>query len=623
MLDDLNEQQKNTVLGSFTQDTLVLAGAGAGKSKTLIERIKYIIENRNAKPDSVMAITFTNKAAKELLDRIKKINNDADEMWVGTFHSICIRLLRMFGDEIGLSDFTILDPYNAKKAATEILVKMGAITSKTTLNNYLGRVSFLKNELITAKKYRDNKLAKYVSEYEASIDPEYEFINFYSSFQRENLKNQTIDFDDIILYTIFLLRKSANAQKFIKDTFKYIHVDETQDSNTANIVLFKLLSKDCNLFVVADIDQSIYGWRGAKPEYLVKNSSNFKLFKLEQNYRSTQTIVNASNNVISHNVNRIDKTCFSKNRVGDAISIKDFSRDYDEATFVAKEILAYKRLGVSLNNVYILYRTNAQSRIFEETFIKYGVPYNIIGAVGFNDRQEIKDALAFIRVAVNHKDKQSFKRAMLTLEGVGKTAVEDIMYLYDVKRDAVDALTAYYPKSKKSGDSVKFMLDLLNLATTRPYDIVEKAAYYFINKYALENTPKSLDRVQNLEELIKVSKEKEKAGLDIKMFIDQMDLLSSKDKSDTAGLVSMMTVHASKGLESSIVFGVGMNEGILPHDNSIGDPNKVEEERRLMYVLMTRPKDKLYLTSFGTNGQKTYHRSRFISEIPTQFTEKL
>lgn len=623
MLDDLNEQQKNTVLGSFTQDTLVLAGAGAGKSKTLIERIQYIIEDRNAKPDSIMAITFTNKAAKELLDRIKKINNDADEMWVGTFHSICIRLLRMFGDEIGLSDFTILDPYNAKKAATEILVKLGAITSKTTLNNYLGRVSFLKNELITAKKYRDNKLAKYVSEYEASVDPEYEFINFYSSFQRENLKNQTIDFDDIILYTIFLLRKSANAQKFIKDTFKYIHVDETQDSNTANIVLFKLLSKDCNLFVVADIDQSIYGWRGAKPEYLVKNSSNFKLFKLEQNYRSTQTIVNASNNVISHNVNRIDKTCFSKNRVGDAISIKDFSRDYDEATFVAKEILAYKRLGISLNNVYILYRTNAQSRIFEETFIKYGVPYNIIGAVGFNDRQEIKDALAFIRVAINHKDKQSFKRAMLTLEGVGKTAVEDIMYLYDVKRDAVDALTAYHPKSKKSGDSVKFMLDLLNLATVRPYDIVEKAAYYFINKYALENTPKSLDRVQNLEELIKVSKEKEKAGLDIKMFIDQMDLLSSKDKSDTAGLVSMMTVHASKGLESSIVFGVGMNEGILPHDNSIGDPNKVEEERRLMYVLMTRPKDKLYLTSFGTNGQKTYHRSRFISEIPTQFTEKL
>ena len=400
-------------------------------------------------------------------------------------------------------------------------------------------------------------------------------------------------------------------------------VDETQDSNTSNIMLFKLLSKNCNLFVVADIDQSIYGWRGAKPEYLINNSSQYKLFKLEQNYRSTQTIVDASNSVISHNIKRIDKTCFSKNRIGDMITYANFNRDYEEARFIAKEINVYKNLGINLNDIFILYRTNSQSRIFEEVFIKSGVPYNIIGALGFNDRQEIKDCLAFIRVAVNDKDRQSFKRALLTLDGIGQKAVEDILNLYDVKRSATVALSLYNPKGQKAIESKKFMLELLNLTASRPYQIVDKAAYYFIGKYKLENTPKSLERIQNLEELMNVSKEKEKEGLNIEDFVDQMDLLSSKDKKSKEGTVSMMTVHASKGLEAGIVFGVGLNDGILPHGNSINDADELEEERRIMYVLMTRAKDKLYLTSFGSNGQKSYHHSRFISEIPSKFVERL
>lgn len=618
MLNDLNEQQKNAVLGSFTQDSLVLAGAGSGKTRVLTERISHIIENKNGRPDSIMAITFTNKAAKELLERIKKVSNDADEMWVGTFHSICIRLLRMFGDEIGLEDFTILDTYNSKKVASEVLTEMGAVVSKQVINNYLSRVSYLKNELITAKKYREKKLKKYVSEYDAVSDPEYEFVNFYSKYQKENLKNQTLDFDDIILYTIFLLKKSTNAQDFIKRTFRYIHVDEVQDSNTSNITLFRLLSKDCNLFIVGDPDQSIYGWRSARPEYLINNIKDYKIFKLEQNYRSTQTIVDASNRVIVNNVNRLDKTCFSKNRVGDAITYAEFPKDYDEARFIAQEILAYSNLGINLNDIYILYRTNAQSRIFEDTFIKNGIPYNIIGATGFNDRQEVKDCLAFIRVAVNPKDKQSFKRAISTLDGIGDGAVKDIMYFYDVKRDAVDALTTYKPKSKKAQASIKFFLDLMNMVTTKPYDIIDKVGNFFIDKYTLENTPKSLERVQNLEELLNVSLEKQNAGLSVQEFVDQMDLLSNKDKSSANGMVSMMTVHASKGLEASIVFGVGINEGILPLDGS-----PLEEERRLMYVLITRAKDKLYLTSFGSNAHKSYHKSKFISEIPTSFIEKL
>lgn len=623
MLDDLNEQQKNAVLGSFAQDTLVLAGAGAGKTKLLVERVKYILEEKNADPGSIMCITFTNKAAKELLDRARKVCKDANEMWVGTFHSICIRLLRMFGDEIGLSDFTILDPYNSKKAAIDVLNQMGSIISKELLSNYLSRISHLKNELITSKKYREKTLSKYANAYEAQTDPEYQFCTFYSKYQKENLTNQTIDFDDIILYTILLLKLSNNAKEFVSKHFKYIHVDETQDSNTSNIALFKLLSANCNLFIVGDCDQSIYGWRGAKPKYLIDHKNDFRMFKLEQNYRSTQNIVNASNCVIANNIDRIDKTCFSKNRVGDSITLKSFIKDFDEANFIASEILAYKNLGIPYNDIFILYRTNAQSRIFEEAFIKTGVPYTIIGALGFNERKEIKDCLAFLRISINHKDKQSLKRALMCLSGIGKSAVSDIMDLYDVKRDAVQAIKLYKPKGVKASNSIAFLLDLLNLVKTKPYAVIKKIGQYFIDKFKIENTAQSNERIENIEELIKVSEEKEKSGLMIEDFITQMDLLSSKDKDNKTGTVSMMTVHASKGLESSIVFGVGINEGILPHNNSLNNQDSLEEERRLMYVLMTRAKDKLYLTNFGSNGQKNFRESRFIHEIPNSYIEKI
>lgn len=253
MLSELNVQQRNAILGSFTQDTLVLAGAGAGKSKTLITRIQYILTEKNAQPSSIIAITFTNKSANELLERAKKVCDSADEMWIGTFHSICIRLLRMFGEDIGLGNFTIMDPYNCKKAAQEVLENMGAVITKQIVNNYLSRVSALKNELITSKRYRENKLAKYTSEYEQKCDPEYEFIQFYSNYQINNLRNQTLDFDDLILYTVLLLKSSKNAQDFVKKNFKYVHIDESQDSNSSNIALFNLLSKDCNLFIVGKI----------------------------------------------------------------------------------------------------------------------------------------------------------------------------------------------------------------------------------------------------------------------------------------------------------------------------------------------------------------------------------
>lgn len=278
---------------------------------------------------------------------------------------------------------------------------------------------------------------------------------------------------------------------------------------------------------------------------------------------------------------------------------------------------------MKLSDIYVLYRTNSQSRIFEDKFIKAGIPYVLIGAVGFNDRKEIKDCLAFLRISINHKDKQSLKRALDCLDGIGKKAIEEILNLFEVKRDAVQAINTYKAKTAKARESVEFLRDLLTLVKTKPYAVVSKIGYYFIDKYKLEGTEQANERIENIEELIKVSQEKENAGTMIEEFVSQMDLLSSKDKDSKADSISMMTIHASKGLEASIVFGVGMNESLLPHANSLNSEDDIEEERRLAYVLATRAKDRLYLTSFASNGQKNFRESRFLHEIPNKYIQRL
>lgn len=627
MLDGLNVQQKDAILSSFQQDSLVLAGAGAGKTKVLITRIQYILDVLKRPASSIMAITFTNKASKELLERASKVTELASDMWVGTYHSICIRLLRMFGEEIGLEDFTILDPYNSRKIAQEIMVKLGIVVSKSTVNGYLNRVSSLKNDLITPKKYREKKLNKYKGDYDAyKDDPEIDFIEFYSRYQKENLSNQTVDFDDIILYTILLLNTSQNAKDFVRKTFSYIHADEVQDSNTSNIILINMLSSNCNLFMVGDIDQSIYGFRGARPEYIVKYTDmnkGAKLFKLEQNYRSTRTIVNASNMVVANNDDRIDKVCFSEQEVGDRITYIQCNTDRDEADFLAKEIRAYKAHGEKYSNIMILYRTNSQSRLLEEVFMRENVPYTIVGSLSFNDRAEVKDCLAFLRVAVNKKDKPSFRRALGTLDGIGKKAIEELLSLYDVRKDVLDTLKNYKAKTKRAQESVDFFIDVLNLIDEKPTGVLKKVAAYHESKLRTEGTPKSIEKIENIEELVKVAMEKEDKGMVLKDFVSQMDLLSAKDKEAKDDSVTMMTIHSSKGLESKIVFVTGVNEGILPHNNSLTSPSSIEEERRLVYVAITRAKKKLYMSSFYSNNQKVYDSSRFIEEIPDMYLERI
>ncbi|MEG1870866.1 MAG: ATP-dependent helicase, partial [Peptostreptococcaceae bacterium] len=425
---------------------------------------------------------------------------------------------------------------------------------------------------------------------------------------------------------ILLLNTSTNAQEFIRKTFTYIHADEVQDSNTSNIILINMLSKNCNLFMVGDIDQSIYGFRGAKPDYLVKYTemnNNSKLFKLEQNYRSTKIIVNSSNSVIANNDGRIDKVCFSEQESGDRITYIKCPTDRDEANFIANEIRAYKAHGESFSDIMILYRTNSQSRLLEEVFISEDIPYTIVGSLSFNDRAEIKDCLSFLKIAVNKKDKTSFMRSLGTLDGIGKKTIEELISLHDVKKDALDTLKSYQAKTARSKVSIEFFINILKLIDEKPTGVLRKIASYHIDRLRSEGTPKSIEKIENIEELVKVAIEKENNGIMLKDFVSQMDLLSSKDKDSKPDSLTMMTIHASKGLESKIVFIAGMNDGILPHDNSLTNQNDIEEERRLAYVAMTRSKKKLYISSFDSNNQKIYDSSRFIEEIPDMYIEKI
>lgn len=628
MLSQLNKQQKKAILESLNSDSLVLAGAGSGKTRVLITRIQYLMNDLNIHPSSIMAITFTKKAANELKDRLRTVANEDDlsQLWVGTYHSVCLKIIDEFGGQIGIKEgYTILDTYNQKKCAADILSKMGLEISKNTVNAYLKRVSSLKNNLILPKRFREKVIEKYAGDTsDGSAESDYVFADFYSKYQAENIKNNVMDFDDIIMYTVMLLSSSKMTQDFVRNKFKYIFADEVQDSNPSNMTLLNLFSKDCNLFMVGDVDQSIYGFRGARPDMIMNYASkkeDIKIFKLEQNYRSTQTIVNASNAVISYNDGRIDKTCFSNNSVGDKIQLNLASTNIEESMYVTKRIKQHINSGGAYEDVMVLYRTNAQSRILEETFMKASIPYSLVGALSFNERAEIKDCMSVLKLACNMRDKYSLKRVLSTLEGVGKKAVEDLMNLMDVYSDAISALENYNPRTKKAKESVAFLLGILNLIDKKPTAVLNKIAEYYISKLEAVGDEHSVDRIENIKELQKVVIEKETEGMALQEFVMQMDLMSATDNSIDNNSVTMMTIHASKGLESKIVFIVGVNDELLPHSNSYRSTNGIMEERRLFYVAMTRAEEKLFISRYMEDSRKTYEESMFLREIPVKYIE--
>lgn len=638
LLNGLNNQQLSAVKDSFTQDSLVIAGAGSGKTRVLITRVAYAVEEKGYSPSSIMAITFTNKAAREMENRlISTIGEDkTSQIWVGTFHSICIRLLRMFGEDIGFEKFTILDNNDIKKSIKTTLDSLGISSDKATANNYKKRMSSLKNDLITPLSYRKKKEEKYNNDIRQSS--EYDFIRFYSKYQVDNFKNKTMDFDDIIMYTILLLKKSEGARNFVKNKFKLLLTDEVQDSNTSNITLISLLGANCNKLLVGDPDQSIYGFRNARPEFIMKISSSpkFKLFKLEQNYRSTQTIVDASNAVIKNNDDRVDKTCFSKQDIGSKISLSENANQYEEASFVADQIEFYKDNNIKLDNIMILYRTNAQSFTFEQEFLNRGINYSLIGSLGFAERKEVKDIMSFLKCSVNRKDKIASARALNCLNGVGAKTIDDIIKIMDNRNcDIVKAINIYAESkklSKKCGEGLTLFIKFMSIATEKPVAVSQEICEFYkqsilTNKKNYEEVDvlgetreilneKCVSILENVDELLNIAKEKEKNGESLESFVQEIDLLTSKEIDEKG--VKLMTVHSAKGLESEIVFIVGASNDLFPHKNARTKQDE-NEERRLFYVAMTRAKKKLFITNFSYSNMRDYERSKFINEIPDNF----
>lgn len=629
-LDCLNEQQRNAILGSFEKDTLVLAGAGSGKTKVLITRIEYILKVLKEKPSSIMAITFTKKAASEIVQRIESITSDHDEMTVGTYHSVCIKLLRMFGDDIGITDFKVIEPNQCMALASKVLNDMGLTSSVKVIKNYMTKISNLKNELITPREYKATRMLEYKGDEELfRDDKEYDFIEFYLKLQNEKLENNLLDYDDIILYTKILFDISKNATSYIKNNFKYILCDEIQDSNIANIVLLNMMSEHCNLFIVGDLDQSIYGFRNAKPKYFLNltKAEKIKLYKLEQNYRSTKTIVEASNALIANNTNRIEKVCFSENEEGESISYYRFKNNLDEANFIAKEIDMYKNiLEYNYSDIMVLYRTKAQSKIIEKELAKNNIPCVVIGSTSFSNRAEIKDCLSFLRIAVDKTDSYSFKRALSTLDDVGPATIKKLLNELDDCNDIKLVLEEYKTTRVKTKESLDFLLSIINLVNEKPSAVLMKVVKYQerkIKEKFKNNEEKCKDKLNNIEELLRLALEKEGNGAKVKEFIALIDNLFQSDGDYCNDAVMLLTAHCSKGLESKVVFVAGMNEGIFPLLNNNKNIDEIDEERRIAYVSYTRPMEKLYLTSFRTDGgSNIFEESRFINEIPSKFIDK-
>ncbi|MGG0185830.1 DNA helicase PcrA [Bacillus rhizoplanae] len=642
LLTGLNPQQQKAVQAT-AGPLLLMAGAGSGKTRVLTHRIAYLLGEKGVAPWNVLAITFTNKAAREMRERIDKlVGPEAEDIWISTFHSMCVRILRRDIDRIGINrNFTILDASDQLTVVKKIMKERNIDPKKFEPRSVLATISNAKNELLSAEKY-----AKKIS----IADP-YEKMtsDVYTEYQKRLLKNNALDFDDLIMTTIQLFERIPEVLEFYQRKFQYIHVDEYQDTNRAQYILVnKLAARFKNLCVVGDSDQSIYRWRGADIANILsfeKDYENAQVILLEQNYRSTQSILNAANAVIENNMNRKPKKLWTDNQVGSRISYYRAATEKDEAYFVAKKIRDEVQIG---NRKYtdfaVLYRTNAQSRMVEEIFLKSNIPYKIVGGIKFYDRKEIKDILAYLRLIANPDDEISFARIInVPKRGVGATSIDKIIN-YGVQNGL--SLTAVLDEIEHVGLSAKitktvaeFAKQLHNWVNMQEYlsvtelveEVLEKTGY----RDALKNerTLESEGRLENLEEFLSVTQTFESQSEDKSLvaFLTDLALVADIDRVDedpTAGEeVILMTMHSAKGLEFPVVFILGLEEGIFPHTRSLMEEDEMQEERRLAYVGITRAEEELYVTNaqmrtiFGRTSMNK--ESRFISEIPEDLIETL
>ena len=634
LINGLNDKQKEAVLG-IEGPCLVIAGAGSGKTKVLTHKIAYMIAN-GIKPWNILAITFTNKAANEMKERVEKLVGDtAKDIWMGTFHSICVRILRKYIDRIGFrSDFVIFDTSDQKTLIKECLKAVQADDKIFTDRSVLSEISNGKNEMLEPKAYG----VKYSGDFRKE-----KIAEIYELYQKKLKENNAIDFDDIINFTIKILTENPDVLEYYSEKFKYILVDEYQDTNKSQFMLVSLLaSRYGNITAVGDNDQGIYSFRGADISNILNFEKDFpgtKIIKLEQNYRCTGNILKAANAVIKHNENKFDKKLWTENDEGNLPCIYCGEDEYDEATYIVQQIAHLKREEYYKNSDFtILYRMNAQSRAIEDILRREDIPYKIIGGLKFYERKEIKDIIAYLRLIHNTSDNLSLKRIINEPKrGIGKTSLEKIqeisensgVSMYEVIKNAAEYdLNRVYLNSREFIEQIENLrAQKENLSISELIKLTLKTTGY-TKALEQENTVEAETRIENLEEFLTVAIEfeEESAENSLAEFLEGITLSSDIDgMEETQDSVTLMTLHSAKGLEFPVVFLAGMEEGIFPGYKSIGEVTALEEERRLFYVGITRARQYLYLTCakhrtiFGSTSYNAI--SRFVKEIPDELLE--
>ena len=635
LIEGLNDKQKEAVLNT-EGPCLVIAGAGSGKTKVLTHKIAYLMSEKYVKPWNILAITFTNKAANEMKERVENLVGDAaKDMWIGTFHSICVRILRKYIDRLGFDhSFLIFDTSDQRTLIKECMKALKIDDKMFTDRSILSEISNGKNEMLEPKAYQ----VKYAGDYRKEI-----IGRVYELYQKRLKENNAIDFDDIINYTIKILQENEDALEYYTNKFQYILVDEYQDTNKAQFTLVTMLaSRHGNITVVGDNDQGIYSFRGADISNILNFEKDFpgaKLIKLEQNYRCTGNILKAANSVIKHNENKYEKKLWTENEEGSLPTIHKSDDEYDEGRYIVEEINHLRREEYfKYSDFVVLYRMNSQSRAIEEILRREGIPYKIVGGLKFYERKEIKDIISYLRLIYNFSDNISLRRIINEPKrGIGRTSIDNIseisektgLSMFDVIKHAdeygLNRVKANADEFIKTIEELRGKIEDLSISELIK-ETLNKTGY--VKALEQENTTEAETRIQNLEEFLTVAIEfeEEEAENTLADFLEGITLSSDIDGiEDSEDSVTLMTLHSAKGLEFPVVFLVGMEEGIFPGSKSIGEPKELEEERRLFYVGITRAKRYLYLTCAKKRtifGSTSYNQiSRFINEIPTDLLD--
>lgn len=634
----LNPQQAEAVINT-EGPMLIMAGAGSGKTKVLTCRVANLLQ-KGVRPYRILAITFTNKAAAEMRERVNNMSGSAaKDVWLFTFHAFCARFLRMEIDKLpGYGgNFAIYDTADSQNLIKQILKEMNLDDKRFQPSGILSRISNAKNALQDAAAFAR----------QAGDFYEQKVADIYSRYEQKLQLNNALDFDDLLMLSIKLLQENKEVREKYQDRFDYLLVDEYQDTNHAQYLLTKFLAaKHRNICVVGDADQSIYGWRGADIQNILdfeKDYPDAKVIKLEQNYRSTQIILDAANAVIENNTGRKPKNLWTENKSGADIIYFQAVDERDEARFVIEQLQNLQRTeNKKLGDMAILYRTNTQSRIFEEMLIKSGISYNMVGGLKFYERKEIKDIIAYLRVIFNPADSLSLLRIInVPKRGIGDASLAKIqayaaannVSLFEAVSNAaaIDGLSSRFVS--KLDDLAGIIFELMNLASEAPVeDLIDRVLRDtgYLEELENERTPQAQSRIDNLHELISVAQEfaASEEENNLENFLAHVALVSDIDDTELGeDAITLMTLHSSKGLEFPVVFLVGMEEGLFPHARTLMDETEIEEERRLCYVGITRAKEKLFLSSTKMRtiygNTVTYPPSRFLQEIPARLVKTI